>query len=100
MKRFVEKPDAATAQKYVESGNFTWNAGMFAWRASAFLAEAERSAPTLAAFIRDFPKGDPAAYLAAKFPTLEPKVSLDDALRSIIEDQLARLRSSGMLTFA
>jgi UDP-glucose 4-epimerase len=30
----------------------------------------------------------------------EPKVSLDDALRSIIEDQLARLRSSGMLTFA
>ena len=30
----------------------------------------------------------------------EPKISLDDALRSIIEDQLARLRSSGMLTFA
>jgi nucleoside-diphosphate-sugar epimerase len=30
----------------------------------------------------------------------KPKVSLDDALRSIIEDQLARLRSSGMLTFA
>ena len=30
----------------------------------------------------------------------EPKVSLDDALRSIIEDQLARLRTSGVLTFA
>ncbi len=30
----------------------------------------------------------------------EPKVSLDDALRNIIEDQMARLRSSGMLTFA
>jgi UDP-glucose 4-epimerase len=30
----------------------------------------------------------------------EPKVSLDEALRSIIEDQMARLRSSGMLTFA
>ncbi len=30
----------------------------------------------------------------------EPKVSLDNALRSIIDDQLARLRTSGMLTFA
>lgn len=80
VKRFVEKPDAATAEKYVASGNFAWNAGMFAWRVAAFLAEADRSAPTLAKFIRDFPAGDPGAYLAAKFPTLEPKVSLDYAI--------------------
>jgi mannose-1-phosphate guanylyltransferase len=80
VKRFVEKPDAATAEKYVASGNFTWNAGMFVWRAAAFLAEAERNAPTLAAFIREFPAGDPTAFLAAKFPTLEPKVSLDYAI--------------------
>jgi mannose-1-phosphate guanylyltransferase len=80
VKRFVEKPDAAAAEKYLKSGQFAWNAGMFAWRVSAFLAEAERSAPTLAAFIREFPAGDPAAYLAAKFPTLEPKVSLDYAI--------------------
>ncbi|HEX2853140.1 MAG TPA: sugar phosphate nucleotidyltransferase [Opitutaceae bacterium] len=78
--RFVEKPDTATAEKYVASGNFTWNAGMFVWRAAAFLAEAERNAPTLAAFIREFPAGDPTAFLAAKFPTLEPKVSLDYAI--------------------
>ena len=80
VKRFVEKPDAETAATYVASGNFVWNAGMFVWRASAFLAEAERSAPTLATFIKEFPAGDPAAYLAAKFPTLEPKVSLDYAI--------------------
>lgn len=80
VKRFVEKPDAATAENYVTSGNFTWNAGMFVWRVSAFLAEAERNAPTLAAFIREFPAGDPTAFLAAKFPTLEPKVSLDYAI--------------------
>jgi mannose-1-phosphate guanylyltransferase len=80
VKRFVEKPDAATAEKYVASGNFTWNAGMFAWRTAAFLAEAERSAPTLATFIKEFPAGDPTAYLAGKFPTLEPKVSLDYAI--------------------
>ncbi|MEY2878361.1 MAG: hypothetical protein RLZZ15_741 [Verrucomicrobiota bacterium] len=80
VKRFVEKPDAATAATYVASGNFSWNAGMFVWRASLFLAEAERNAPTLATFIREFPTGDYAAYLAAEFPTLEPRTSLDFAI--------------------
>lgn len=79
--RFVEKPDAATAQRYLESGHYTWNAGIFAWRVSVFLAEAERNAPTLAKFIREFPSDATAdAYLLEKFPTLEPKVSLDYAI--------------------
>lgn len=78
--RFVEKPDAATAERYVASGNFAWNAGMFVWSAGAFLAEAEKHTPALAAFIRAFPAGDPTTYLAAKFPALEPKVSVDYAI--------------------
>ncbi len=80
VKRFVEKPDAATAKRYVTSGKFFWNAGMFAWSVDAFLAEADRSAPTLAAFIRGFPARKPADYIAKKFPTLEPKTSLDFAI--------------------
>ena len=82
VKRFVEKPDAATAQRYVESGHYAWNAGIFAWSVAVFLAEADRNAPTLAKFIREFPAGESAAvsYLAEKFPTLEPKVSLDYAI--------------------
>ncbi|PZD96378.1 mannose-1-phosphate guanylyltransferase [Paenibacillus sambharensis] len=32
--KFVEKPDAATAQSYLESGNFYWNSGIFIWRNS------------------------------------------------------------------
>lgn len=32
--RFVEKPDLATAQAYVESGRYPWNSGMFLFRAS------------------------------------------------------------------
>jgi mannose-1-phosphate guanylyltransferase/mannose-6-phosphate isomerase len=39
LKRFVEKPDFATAQKYIEAGNFFWNSGMFAFKASVILAE-------------------------------------------------------------
>ncbi len=78
--RFVEKPDLATAQRYVDGGNHAWNAGMFVWRVSAFLAEAERHTPMLAAFIREFPRDGAIAYLAARFPTLEPKVSVDYAI--------------------
>ncbi|MGH7944821.1 MAG: sugar phosphate nucleotidyltransferase, partial [Opitutaceae bacterium] len=96
VKRFVEKPDAATAQHYVESRRFLWNAGMFVWRVEAFLTEAQRSTPGLAKFIREFPLAHPAAgsgqnaspgvrtaaelYIEEHFPTLEPKVSLDYAI--------------------
>lgn len=79
VRRFVEKPDAATAQRYVESGNFAWNAGMFFWSVRTFLAEAEASAPELAAFVRDFPAGDFSGYLAARFAAL-PKISVDYAI--------------------
>lgn len=79
VKRFVEKPDLATAQRYVASGDFAWNAGMFFWRVGTFLGEAERNAPELAQFIRDFPKGDFASFLAQRFPVL-PKISVDYAI--------------------
>lgn len=38
VERFVEKPDAETAQAYLEDGNYLWNAGMFVVRASTWLA--------------------------------------------------------------
>ena len=34
---FKEKPDAATAEKYVASGEYAWNSGMFVWKASVIL---------------------------------------------------------------
>jgi mannose-1-phosphate guanylyltransferase len=78
--KFVEKPDPATAARYVASGNFAWNAGMFVWSVGSFLAEAEQHTPKLAKFIKEFPEGDPTAYLAARFLTLMPKVSVDYAI--------------------
>jgi mannose-1-phosphate guanylyltransferase len=35
VRRFVEKPDAATAQSFLESGEYLWNAGMFCWTVDA-----------------------------------------------------------------
>lgn len=81
VKRFVEKPDAATARGYVESGRYAWNGGMFFWRVGTFLAEADRHAPELSAFIREFPVEPKAAaaFVAQRFPLL-PKISVDYAI--------------------
>jgi mannose-1-phosphate guanylyltransferase len=79
VRRFVEKPDSATARRYLASKRYAWNAGMFVWGVGHFLAEVDRNAPELAAFIRKFPRGNPAAYLARRFKAL-PKVSVDYAV--------------------
>lgn len=47
--RFVEKPDAATAQGYVDSGEHYWNSGIFTLRADAWLAEMQQHAPAILA---------------------------------------------------
>ncbi|ADD69435.1 mannose-1-phosphate guanylyltransferase/ mannose-6-phosphate isomerase [Denitrovibrio acetiphilus DSM 12809] len=44
---FKEKPDAKTAQEYVDSGRFYWNSGMFCFTAKVFLEELEKYAPEI-----------------------------------------------------
>jgi mannose-1-phosphate guanylyltransferase len=51
-RRFVEKPDEATARSYVANARFAWNSGMFCFTASAILAALERHAPKLLAAVR------------------------------------------------
>jgi mannose-1-phosphate guanylyltransferase len=79
VERFVEKPDDKTARAYLASGRYAWNAGIFVWGVGRFLEEVERTAPELAAFVRDFPRGNPKSYLSARFASL-PKVSVDYAV--------------------
>ena len=50
--RFVEKPDRATAETFLSTGRFTWNSGMFLFRASAMLAELERLSPEVVSCCR------------------------------------------------
>ncbi len=45
--RFVEKPNLATAQRYVDSGQFYWNSGMFCSSAETMLAELQKHAPDI-----------------------------------------------------
>ncbi|MFM8544766.1 MAG: mannose-1-phosphate guanylyltransferase/mannose-6-phosphate isomerase [Vulcanococcus sp.] len=50
--RFVEKPDRATAEHFLATGRFTWNSGMFLFKASAILSELERLAPEVVSACR------------------------------------------------
>jgi mannose-1-phosphate guanylyltransferase/mannose-6-phosphate isomerase len=45
--RFVEKPDAATAQTFLDSGRFYWNSGMFVFKARTYLKELQAHQPAI-----------------------------------------------------
>lgn len=47
VKRFVEKPDAVTAEQYLQSGQYLWNAGMFCLQVDTLLQELETHAPAV-----------------------------------------------------
>ena len=46
--KFVEKPDLATAKSYLASGEYSWNGGIFAFRAGALLSELDAHRPAMA----------------------------------------------------
>lgn len=50
--QFVEKPDLDTAKAYLASGDYFWNSGMFAFKASVFLQELEKHAPDILTYCR------------------------------------------------
>lgn len=45
VERFTEKPDHATAERFLKEGDYYWNSGMFVWRASVILAEIQKYLP-------------------------------------------------------
>jgi len=59
VQRFVEKPDAATAQSYLQAGGYYWNSGMFLFRASRYLEELQRHRADIVEAVRK-------AFAAAK----------------------------------
>lgn len=85
---FREKPDAAAAASYVASGEFWWNAGMFVWRAEAFLEQlAALEPPTHRAVVELAAEPE---RLTEIFPTLR-KTSVDYA----IMEPVSRGRGTG-----
>lgn len=47
VRTFAEKPDQTTAERFLDSGDFLWNSGMFIWRADTILRQVRRHLPQL-----------------------------------------------------
>lgn len=81
--KFVEKPNFETAQKYLESGNYFWNSGMFLWKTKTIIEKFKSYVPDDYARlvkIRDSVKsGNYAEILAKEFPEMD-KNSIDYAI--------------------
>jgi mannose-1-phosphate guanylyltransferase/mannose-6-phosphate isomerase len=81
VERFVEKPDAATAQGYLADGGYYWNTGMFAFRASRYLEELQKNRPDMVDAARaalagakadnDFLRLDKAAFAASPADSID-----------------------------
>ena len=81
VERFVEKPDLGTATRYVSSGQYYWNSGMFLFKASRYLQELERFQPAMLAGSRqawqqarrdaDFTRLDKEAFTAVPSDSID-----------------------------
>lgn len=77
VKRFLEKPTIEKASRFVKSGRFYWNAGMFIWSLSSIRKAFERMSPVHARGWKALLKGD--RFLKGGFQQL-PKISIDYAV--------------------
>jgi len=79
--RFVEKPDAETARRYLQQGNFFWNSGMFVWRVGAIRAALQQHCPRLYEFSRRVTESaDPEELLTPEVYGALEKISIDYAV--------------------
>ena len=80
---FREKPDFETAKRYLEAGNYFWNAGIFVWNTMTVEAEIRKFAPQISAVMDalqpSFYTPSEEAELGRLFPTCE-KISIDYAV--------------------
>ena len=81
--QFREKPDRATAERFVAEGRFAWNAGIFVWRARTILEALARHRPQLAEALgrvrQALGTSDEARVIAREYPSME-KVPIDKAV--------------------
>jgi mannose-1-phosphate guanylyltransferase len=87
VRRFREKPDPATAERFVAAGNYVWNGGIFLWSARTLTAAVREHAPEMApvleriaaahgteefeeVFLREYPKCE---NISVDYAILEPR---------------------------
>lgn len=78
--KFVEKPDEATAENYIKSGDFVWNSGMFVWKASVILQKFKELLPDIYGYLKKiaatFGSPDEKEQIEKIYPQI-PSISVD-----------------------
>lgn len=90
IREFVEKPDLARAEAYLASGEYSWNGGIFAFRAGHLLAELAAHRPEMARLVREAVAGG--VEDGARFhPAAEPFAAIDgDSIDYAVMENTAR----------
>ncbi len=78
VKRFVEKPDLKTAERYIDAGNYFWNSGMFTFKASTMIQELGVHHPELLNKMKRLPLDG--ALVSLKDYQKLPNISIDYAV--------------------
>ncbi|MBL7810359.1 MAG: mannose-1-phosphate guanylyltransferase [Saprospiraceae bacterium] len=83
VKRFAEKPDLTTAQEFIASGEYLWNAGIFIWRASSILTAYKQLAFDIYKILEKgrnvYNTAEEQAFIDEAYPTT-PNISVDFAI--------------------
>lgn len=91
VKEFKEKPDYETAKKYLESGLYAWNSGMFVWRASTILKSFQRFLPEVYKCLEDIAETmgttEEEKTIKQIYPRI-PSISIDYGIMEKSEDVL------------
>ena len=94
VRRFVEKPDAATALAFMQRGGFFWNSGMFLFRATDMLSALERHCPDIVEAARDCWSRSQGGRAADGVVDLD--MTAFESLESIAIDRAVFERASGV----
>jgi mannose-1-phosphate guanylyltransferase len=86
---FKEKPDRATAEHYLSSGEYWWNSGMFVWQAQTLLDQLKVLLPATFEAVTDLAANP--GRLAQIYPTLQ-KISVDYAVMEPVSHGLGSAR--------
>ncbi|MEA2644758.1 MAG: mannose-phosphate guanylyltransferase / mannose-6-phosphate isomerase, partial [Chloroflexota bacterium] len=84
VKRFTEKPDPATARRFIKAGGYYWNLAWFSWRLDVFIDELGRYAPRHLAGLREVMAARAAGNEAAAAATYK-RLRVDVIDRSVME---------------
>jgi mannose-1-phosphate guanylyltransferase / mannose-6-phosphate isomerase len=97
VKRFVEKPDQETAQKYISSGKHLWNSGIFCFKSATFLQKLEEYSPHVAQSVKN---AAPENWAQAAYNYVELEDELFSEIPNISVDYAVMEKSNNVAVIA